>query len=725
VSCLLQPRVLGRRRLDGSCCVAGKDAVGITGATPGSQQAAQQAFTLSGGSLPAGTTTTFLPGGTGYTVTAHYSGDSTFAPSDSSPFTITVNPEASTDQIAIPTFNPSTGLETSPNATTFAFGSLYLIRAGVTNASGNPCASNGLEQYGCPTGTVSLADTFNGTTKPIDAGTYPLNNEGYAEDQTPILLGGSHSIVASYSGDPSYNPSSNSSAPDVVTVTKASTTITLTPASQTTVAGSAVFISAIVNSPAYLFPTAPLADFPSQNVQFFLGSTPLVVSPPSVINYGDGFATGTQNPQLIANLQIYSLPLGNSKITAQFVGDSNYSQSAVSNFVMIDNQETTTTTLTTSNPTIQHGSSVTFTAVITPSATGGPATTGTVQFTSNGGTLGSPVSVVSGQAQLTTSALPGGMLTIGAYYSGDTNYGSSDNFVYETVTLLATTTSLTTSNAAIVQGTSVTLTAKVAPVSSGGPALTGTVQFYSALSATGSDNYLGSPVTVTSGQAQLTTSAIPANTQLVGALYFGDTNYATSSATTAEVVTGAPTFTITANPTTVSINKPGGSGSTTLTFSGMNGYAGTISLSPSLCSGLPSETTCAFSVASVALSSSTTTATATVTFQTTARSNALPQINQPPLGFRWWTLGAGVMLACLFCIGILMAGLRARRVRWSVACTILAIVSLAAIASCGGGGGGGVTNPGTPVGSDPNVVITFTGAGVTPAPVLDLSINVE
>ena len=51
-----------------------------TGSSLSDQQGAQQLFTLSNGSLPAGTSATFLPGGVGYTVTAHYSGDSKFAP---------------------------------------------------------------------------------------------------------------------------------------------------------------------------------------------------------------------------------------------------------------------------------------------------------------------------------------------------------------------------------------------------------------------------------------------------------------------------------------------------------------------------------------------------------------------------------------------------------------------------------------------------------------------
>jgi hypothetical protein len=333
--------------------------------------------------------------------------------------------------------------------------------------------------------------------------------------------------------------------------------------------------------------------------------------------------------------------------------------------------------------------------------------------------------LVGGQAQLTTSTLPGGNLTIIAAYNGDTNYGSSSGGVLETVNLLATTTTVATSNAAIVQGTSVTLTAHVAPNQSGGPTLTGGVQFFSAITAQGGQNFLGTAA-LTNGQAQLTTAAILAGQQLVFASYSGDTNYATSTGMTAEVVAAAPTFAVVGNPTTVLISAPGGMGSTTLTFTAMNGFSGTIPLSPALCSGMPSETTCSFSASSVALSSTITTATATVTFQTTGASMAPPQSKERPLGFRPWRQSGNLAIMWLFCTGILFAGLRARRRRWSAVVTLLAIASLLAISSCGGkGGGGGVTNPGTPVGNDPNVVISFSVAGVTPAPTVNLSVNVQ
>jgi hypothetical protein len=295
----------------------------------------------------------------------------------------------------------------------------------------------------------------------------------------------------------------------------------------------------------------------------------------------------------------------------------------------------------------------------------------------------------------------------------------------ETVLLLPTTTTVSTSNAAIVQGASVTLTARVVPNQSGGPAPTGSVNFFSAVTAQGAQNNLGQG-TLTNGQGQFTTTGIPGGTQLILAMYNGDQNYATSTGMTAEVVAAAPTFAVAGNPTTVLINAPGGKGSTTLTFTVMNGFSGTIPLSPALCAGMPSETTCSFSASSVALSSTITTAMATVTFQTTGASTAPPQLKERPPGIRPWRPSGNLAVMWLFCMGILFAGLRARRRGWSAVVTLVAIASLLVIGSCGGkGGGGGVTNPGTPVGNDPNVVIMFNVAGVTPAPTVNLSVNVQ
>ena len=672
---------------------------------PSSQQAAQQLFTLSAGSLPSGATTTFLPGGTNYTVAAHYSGDSTFAPSDSSPVNVTVNPEPSKTQAAIITFSPTTGAITNSNATSFTYGSFYILRSNVTNASGNPCATNGIQQYGCPTGTVTLKDTFNGSTNPLDGGSFPLNAEGYTEDQPIFLLGGQHSIAASYAGDPSYTASNNSAAPDVVTVTKALTSISLTPATENAQAGTYATVTATIGTQVFLPPNQTPAEFPSNNVQFFLGSKPIVLSPATYVDYTASTNSTTGFAQLTAELLTTALPLGNNTITAQFVGDSNYAASAVSNSATISNQAATTTAITSSNLTIQHGASVTFTAVVTSGQAGGPALTGTVQFTSNGTPFGSPVPLVSGQAQISTSSLSGGSLTIQANYSGDTNYQSSFSYLQEVVQLIATTTVASSSSNSIQQGSSVTFTATVTPAQTGGPAVGGTVTFTLNSAIT-----IGTP-SVVNGQAQFTTSTLPVGTYSISAQYNGDANYAPSTAVgvLGVKVTAGPDFNITFAPATLNVSSPGASASTTVTVTGSNGFNSAINFSPALCSGLPSESSCSFSPATVTGSGTT-----MLTVSTTAPSSLLPLSRHMDVG--GWRTVAGAIRFLLLAVALLALGIQARRRRWNFLATALSLALLIANAACGGSGGGGVTpptNPGTPLVQNQTVTVTVTSGTIT------------
>jgi subtilase family serine protease len=689
-----------------------------TGSSASSQQGVQQVLALSSGSLPAGTTTTFLPGGTNYTVTAHYSGDSTFAPSDSSSATVTVTPEPSKTQAAIVMFNPANGAVTNSNATSFTYGSLYILRSNVTNASGNLCAPNGNQQYGCPTGTVTLKDTFNGATNPLDGGTFALNGEGYAEDQPIFLLGGQHSIVASYGGDASYTASNNSAAPDVVTVTKAATTITLGGATSNVQAGVYAAVTAAVATQVFLPANQTPAEFPSNNVQFFVGSKPIVLSPPATyVDYIAATNPTTGFAQLTAELLTTTLPLGNNAITAQFVGDSNYAASAVSNSATISNQAATTTNISSSNLTIQHGASVTFTAVVAAGQAGGPALTGTVQFTSNGTPFGNPIPLVNGQAQISTSSLPGGTVMVQANYSGDTNYETSFSYLQEVVQLLATATTASSSTNSIQHGSSVTFTANVAPTQAGGPALTGTVLFTLMNSAT----TIGTP-SVVNGQAQLTTSTLPVGTDSISAQYSGDANYAASTAVgvLGVNVTAGPDFNITFAPATVTVSSPGASATTAVTVTGSNGYNGAINFSAASCSGLPSESACSFSPATVSGSGTT-----MLTVSTTAPGSLIPLSRHIDIG--GWRTAAGTMRLLLICAVLFALVIHARRRRWNFITTGITLTLLIVIAACGGsGGGGGVTpptNPGTPTAANQTVTVTATSGSTTHTFTFTLTVN--
>jgi len=180
--------------------------------------------TLSAGST-SGFTTTTLPGGS-YSVTARYAGDGTFAPSTSNSVPVVVNKENSKLQIGVLTFDSNGNVTSNPFATTFAYGSNYILRMDILKSSGTCLPFTTGVITGCAldaTGTI----TVNDGTSPLDAGTFPVNSLGHAEDQPIQLAPGTHNLSATYPGDNSYNaPASASTA--TLTVTQAATQTTVT-----------------------------------------------------------------------------------------------------------------------------------------------------------------------------------------------------------------------------------------------------------------------------------------------------------------------------------------------------------------------------------------------------------------------------------------------------------------------------------------------------------------
>jgi subtilase family serine protease len=264
-------------------------------------------FALSSGSFSG--SSNMLPGGT-YGVTAHYPGNGTYGASDSTPpVQVTVSPEGSLTHVALLTFNPTTGQETSSNATSLVYGSSFeILRVDVTNSSGQDCSP--ISQYSCPTGQVTPTD--NG--QPLDLGTYKLNSQGFTEDQFTQLAGGQHKVVASYGGDNSYT--SSTSLTDAVTVTPAPTTTTLTGVPSSSVGGSVSFVATITTQSCGAAPTG--------TVQALNNGVPLptlysISGSPYSPSTG-AYATGSAPISL-------TLPLGSDSVTVQYSGDTNYAGS--------------------------------------------------------------------------------------------------------------------------------------------------------------------------------------------------------------------------------------------------------------------------------------------------------------------------------------------------------------------------------------------------------------
>lgn len=303
-----------------------------------------------------------------------------------------------------------------------------------------------------------------------------------------------------------------------------------------------------------------------------------------------------------------------------------------------------------------------------------------------------------------------GQHTIEADYPFDKNFYPSKATINVTVIAgYSTNTVLTSSDSAVPVSTDVTFTAQVTG-QSGGPPITGSVQFQI-------DGSGGTTVPLaTNGTAQFTTSfpsAMP-NSHQITARYSGDQNYIGSQASFQEGVL-TPDFTLSdslGNTGNVVIAAPGDSSAPiTLTVTGTSGYSGTIALSPSSCVITPagSLSSCSFSPASITGSGST-----QLVINTTA-----PRTASAPGGRFDFHGGKPLPIAvCLLLFVTLAIFHKQRRFSMAFGCVILlALFGLWACGSGGSGSGNGPSSvntiPGTPTGVQYSVNITAAPSGTT------------
>jgi len=276
-----------------------------------------------------------------------------------------------------------------------------------------------------------------------------------------------------------------------------------------------------------------------QSVTFIVTVTSQGSSTPTgTITFSDGSTTLGTSPLSggMAALSTAALAVGLHSINAVYSGDGNFGSSSASLNQAV-NQASTTLMLTSSVNPSGLDSPVTFTAAITPQY--GGQTSGTVTFKDGATTLGS-VAVSGNTASLTTSGLARGTHSITATYSGDSNFtGSTSNTVSQVVTKATTTTTLLSSVNPSVQGKPVTFTASVSSLA-GTP--TGKVQFLNGTKVLAT-------VTLTSGSAKYTTSTLPPGTNIMTAVYLGDSNNnGSTSAPVNQFVLAATTTTLKSSP---------------------------------------------------------------------------------------------------------------------------------------------------------------------------------
>jgi len=307
-----------------------------------------------------------------------------------------------------------------------------------------------------------------------------------------------------------------------------------------------------------------------------------------------------------------------------------------------------------------------------------------------------------------------GSHSIVANYSGDPDFNPSTSPATAfTITQASTTTALTFSSAA--QGG--TFSATVNTNSLGAPP-TGTVTF--SLGGT----QLGSPVTVTgipattnpqTGAAQgaqatatFTDPQLTNGQYTVSATYSGDVNYlgSNSGPTT---ITFEPDYSLAASSNSITIASPGGTGTTTLTISPVDGFNSAVSFS---CSGLPAMSSCQFSPTPVTGSGTT-----VLTVTTTAATALLIPSYAP--GGRYRRLLRGTELLGIMLLMVTVCWRHRRR-------RLLALGGFAFVLCTIGCGGGGSSTPppdlGTPTG---NYTVTVTATSGMLAHSININLSVQ
>jgi large repetitive protein len=395
--------------------------------------------------------------------------------------------------------------------------SLNPISAGaVLTLSSTVSATGSATGAGALTGTVTFSE---GATV---YGVATVNGSGNASLPISTLPAGSHSIIATYSGNTNYATSTSTVLLEVVQST--STTTTLTQAAPTTLAGQPASFTATVSSTTGGIPTG--------NVTFNDG--------------GSGIGQATLNAQGVAIFSTTTLAVGTHSITAVYTGNVSYSTStsaAVQHTVAL-----ATPTLTLAGPGTPVNAGTTFTMTATLSSNG-VAPTGTLALHNGGTTLAIATVTANGTFTFPNLSLGVGTYQLTAVYSGNVDNATETSApVTVVVQLTPTTTSLSSSANPATLGNSVTFTATA---SGGTPLPAGSIKFMDGATVLGS-----SPVG-TGGVATFTTSTLTFGTHAITAVYQGDVDHAVSTSATLNeriVQAAAASLTSSVNPSIFGAN---------------------------------------------------------------------------------------------------------------------------------------------------------------------------
>jgi hypothetical protein len=480
--------------------------------------------TLDGTGTASFTTSTLSAGA--YALVAAYLGDTNFSPASSSALSQTINQASYPPRLAS-SANPS------------AYNQPVTFTATIPSPNGVAA-----------TGNITFKDGDN------LLGVVALSNSTAAITTAALSLG-THIVSALYSGDANFVGGNVSSL--AVVVNQAGTSVAVVSSGNPSAYNQPVTFTATV--------TSQYGGTASGTITFSDGGSPLATAALSANQAG---------------LSLSVLSIGTHSITASYSGDTNFTRSISSPNIQVVNQASTIATITSSPNPVTVGQPVAFSAQVIGQY--GSTPSGTVTFKAGSGVLGT-ATLGGGLAALTHTFPTAGKSLITAVYSGDSNFTASTSpGLYQVISKVPTSTSLSSSLNPSTYGLAVSFTATV--TSSLGTLPSGELVTFK----------LGSTVlgtaTLTGGAATFTTSTLGASTRSVRATYGGDSKLASSTSTAvSQVISRAITTTAIAssqNPSTVGqsvtftvtvTGQYGGIPTGTITFTDNGAALGTTALS--------------------------------------------------------------------------------------------------------------------------------------------------
>ncbi len=448
---------------------------------------------------------------------------------------------------------------------------------------------------GTPTGKVTF---LNGTSN-LGSGTL---TGGVASLSKASLSAGTKAITAVYGGSASFSGSTSSVLNQVVD--QATSSLALTSSLNPSNYGQSVTFMAAVSA---------TSGAPTGKVTFLNGTS----------NLGSATLTGG-----VASLSTTSLSAGTKAIKAVYGGSASISGSTSSILNQVVDPVASSVALTSSlNPSI-YGQSVTFTATVT-GASGTPS--GNVTFLNGSSKLGT-VALASGVANLNTTSLNPGSHTITAKFAGDAAYGAATASLTQTVTSKlppAYSISVTALDPSSVNaGNTSTSTITLKPGNGYGGSVNLSCSILTGGPPAPTCSFNPSAVTLTgTGQGTATLTVATSSTTPAGTYTLSVTGSDANSLppsngpqTLTLTVLSPPGYTLIGSSLNPGYITAGGTSTSTITVSAINGYMGSVTLSCSKISGGTPAPGCAFNPSSVTVGGSSQ-GTSTLTVST---SNSAP-----------------------------------------------------------------------------------------------------